>query len=322
MTSALIRSALAVCASAFAALAFAQSAPYPSKPIRIVVPYQAGGSTDIVAREFASMASARLGQPIVIDNKGGAGATMGAREIAKARPDGYTLAILPSPVYRMPHIQNMGYDPLHDFTYIMMLSGYTLGVAVKGDSPYRNWDDFIAAARARPEGLTYGTASIGSASNVMMEQIAAAYRIKLTHVPYQGESSVVQAAVGGFVDAYAGSSTVLPMVQSGQMRMLVSWGATRSAIYPNVPTLVELNARLAPNYSPFGIAGPKDLPDEVMKKLTAAFKDVMDAPQFKAILQRYGQEPVYMASDDYRAFARKTYAEEAGIVKTLGLKAN
>ena len=326
MTRPTRRTALALCAATalcgFAGLARAQPAAYPSRPIRIVVPYQAGGSTDVVVREFATMVSARLGQPIVIDNKGGAGATLGAREIAKARPDGYTLAILPSPVFRLPHIQNAGYDPLADFTYIMMMSGYTLGVAVKADAPYRTWDEFIAAARARPDGLTYGTASIGSASNVMMEQIAADYRIKLTHVPYQGESSVVQAAVGGFVDAYAGSSTVLPMVQAGQMRMLVSWGATRSAIYPNVPTLFELNPKIAPNYSPFGIAGPKDLPDEVMKKLTTTFKEVLDTPQFKATLQRYGQEPVYMGPDDYRAYARKAFADEAVVVKTLGLKAN
>jgi len=313
---------LGACAIACAWAAHAQTAVYPSHPIKIVVPYAPGGSTDIVVREFATMAGAKLGQPIVIENKGGAGATMGARDIARAKPDGYTLAILPSPVFRMPHIQNVGYDPLKDFSYINRLSGYVLGVAVKATSPYKTWDDFIAGARANPQGITYGTASIGSASNVIMEGIGAQYGVKFTHVPYQGESSVLQAVLGDFVGAYAGSSTVAPMVKSGQMRMLVTWGAKRSALYPGVPTLHELNPKIEPNSSPFGIAGPKGLPPEVMNKLGAAFKEVVESPEFRATLERYGQEPVYMNSAEYTAFARKAFAEEAEVVKKLGLQGN
>ncbi|MDB5843430.1 MAG: transporter substrate-binding protein [Polaromonas sp.] len=313
---------LAACTVVCALATNAQTAAYPSRPIKIIVPYAPGGSTDIVVREFATLASPKLGQPIVIDNKGGAGATMGARDIANAKPDGYTLAILPSPVFRMPHIQNVGYDPLKDFSYINMLSGYVLGVAVKSSSPYKTWDDFVAGTRANPQGVTYGTASIGSASNVIMENIGAHYGLKLTHVPYQGESGVVQAVLGDFVGAYAGSSTVAPMVKAGQMRMLVTWGSKRSALYPGVPTLHELNPKIEPNSSPFGIAGPKGLPVEVMSKLNAVFKEVIESPEFRATLERYGQEPVYMNSTDYAAFARKAFAEEAEIVKKLGLKAN
>lgn len=297
----------------------AQTPSYPAKPIKIVVPYQAGGSTDTVIREFAKMASPALGQPIIIENKGGAGATLGAREIARAAPDGYTLAILPSPVFRLPHIQDAGYDPLKDFTYIMMLSGYTLGVAVKGDSPYKNWDEFIAAAKASPGKVTYGTASIGSASNVMMEQIASHYGITWTHVPYQGESSVIPAVIGNFIDAYAGSSTILPMAQSGQLRVLVTWGEKRSDIYPGTPTLHELEPAIKPSYAPFGIAGPKDLPADVMQTLTKVFKNVIDSPEFRDTLKRYGQEPVYMDSKAYQEYAREAFAEEAKIVKQLGL---
>jgi tripartite-type tricarboxylate transporter receptor subunit TctC len=311
---------IAACAVAFAWTVHAQAPTYPSRPIKIIVPYAPGGSTDIVMREFAQLASPKLGQPIVIENKGGAGATMGAREIAHAKPDGYTLAILPSPVYRMPHMQNVGYDPLKDFSYISMLSGYVLGVAVKSTSPYKTWDEFVAGARANPQGITYGTASIGSASNVMMETIGAHYGIKLSHVPYQGESRVVQAVLGDFVGAYAGSSTVAPMVKAGQMRMLVTWGSGRSGLYPGVPTLHELNPKIEPNSSPFGIAGPKGLPADVMNKLSAVFKDVVESPEFRGTLERYGQEPVYMNSADYAAFARKSFAEEAEVVKRLGLQ--
>ncbi|HWL28152.1 MAG TPA: tripartite tricarboxylate transporter substrate binding protein [Burkholderiaceae bacterium] len=300
----------------------AQSANYPASPIKIVVPYQAGGSTDTVVREFAQMVSPKLGQTIIIENKGGAGATMGARELARARPDGYTLAILPSPVFRLPHIQNAGYDPLKDFKYINMLSGYTLGVAVKAESPYKNWDDFIAAAKAEPEKITYGTASVGSASNVMMEQIAGHYGVKWTHVPYQGETGVVQAVMGDFVDAYAGSSTIVPMVESGKMRVLVTWGENRSAIYPGTPTLRELNPEIPPVYAPFGIAAPADTPDAITEKLGTVFKEVVESPEFAEMLRKYGQEPVYMNSADYAAYAKKTVAEEAEVVEKLGLKSN
>lgn len=311
---------LGASAAAFLAItaANAQSA-YPNRPVRLIVPYQAGGSTDSVIRKFAEMAAPKLGQPIIIENKGGAGATMGAQQIATAKADGYTLAILPSPVFRMPHIQNVGYDPNKDFTYIMMLSGYTLGVAVKQESPYKTWEDLIAAAMKTPEKITYGTASLGSASNVMMEQIAEQLGVKWRHVPYQGETGVLQAVLGDFVDVYAGSSTVLPMVNSGKMRMLVTWGSERSKIYPGTRTLQEIEKRIPPVYAPFGIAGPKGLPEDVLARLTAAFKSVVDSDDFKKVLLQYGQEPVYMDGAMYAKYASMQYAEEAKIVKQLGL---
>src|SRR5690606_12816657 len=131
-----------------------------------------------------------------------------------------------------------------------------------------------------------------------------------------------QAVIGGFVDAYAGSSTILPMVQSGQLRVLVTWGKQRSSIYPGVPTLNELKSDIAPSYAPFGIAGPKDLPADVLEKLTKTFKEIIDSEEFRATLQRYGQEPVYMSGEEYQEYARKTFAQEAEIVKSLGLAGN
>lgn len=294
---------------------------YPVRPIHIVVPYQAGGSTDIVIRRFAELAAPRLGQAIVIENRGGAGATLGARAIKTARPDGYMLAILPSPVYRMPHIQDMGYDPTKDFTYVMMLSGYTLGVAVPTASPYKTWADFIGYARQHPDAVTYGTASVGSASNVMMEDIATRNGVAWRHIPYKGESEVLTANLGGQVTAYAGSTTVQPLVQAGKMRMLVTWGAQRSAQYPETPTLHELDGT-PPANAPFGIAGPKDLPPAVLAKLQTVFKDVAESEAFSQVLTQYGQELVYMDGKEYAAYAAAQYELEAEIVRKLGLAAN
>jgi len=312
-----IRAALSL-ALTLGAVPLAASAAYPDHTLRIIVPYQAGGSTDTVIRKFAELAAPELGQSIIIENRGGAGATLGARGLVSSPADGYTLAILPSPVFRMPHIQEMGYDPLRDFTYVMMLSGYTLGVAVPMDAPYKNWGEFIAYAKAHPGDIAYGTASVGSASNVMMEQIATHDGVSWRHIPYKGESEVIQGIMGGQLQAYAGSTTVLPMVQSGKMRMLVTWGEHRSAQFPDVPTLHELDGT-PPAYAPFGIAAPKGLPPAILQKLQDTFKRVAETEAFKNILTQYGQELVYMDGAAYAEYAKQQYAEEARIVKALGL---
>jgi len=307
-------------ALACAALATAHAA-YPERTIRIVVPYQPGGSTDTVVRKFAELAAPELGQSIIIENKGGAGATLGARALANAEPDGYTLAILPSPVFRMPHIQDMGYDPNRDFTYVMMLSGYTLGVAVPANAPYRDWAGFIDYARKHPGDIAYGTASVGSASNVMMEDIARRNGVAWRHIPYKGESDVIQGVLGGQLQAYAGSTTVLPMVQAGKMRMLVTWGDARSAQFPDVPTLHELDGTPAA-YAPFGIAAPKGLPPEILQTLHDTFKRVAESEGFRSILTQYGQELVYLDSAAYARYAAEQFEAERKIVQDLGLKAN
>lgn len=314
---------LNVCAALSLALTLAglplgAHAAYPERTIRIVVPYQAGGSTDIVVRKFAELAAPEFGQTIIIENRGGAGATLGARALAGAQPDGYTLAILPSPVFRMPHIQEMGYDPLRDFTYVMMLSGYTLGVAVPANAPYKDWAEFIAYAKAHPGEIAYGTASVGSASNVMMEQIATRNGVSWRHIPYKGESEVIQGIMGGQLQAYAGSTTVLPMVQSGKMRMLATWGERRSVQFAGVPTLHELDGT-PPAYAPFGIAAPQGLPEPILKKLQEVFKRVAETEAFKSVLTQYGQELVYMDGAAYAEYARQQFAAEAEIVKALGL---
>lgn len=265
----LIRKLCATLALTLAGLPLvAQAAAYPERTIRIVVPYQAGGSTDIVVRKFAELAAPELGQSIIIENRGGAGAT--------------------------------------------------LGVAVPATAPYKTWAEFIAYAKAHPGDIAYGTASVGSASNVMMEQIATRNGVTWRHIPYKGESDVIQGIMGGQLQAYAGSTTVLPMVQSGKMRMLVTWGERRSAQFPDVPTLHELDGT-PPAYAPFGIAAPKGLPEPVRNKLHDVFKRVAETQAFKNALTQYGQELVYMDGAAYAEYAAQQYAAEAEIVKALGL---
>lgn len=311
-------------AASFAAVASSPAqaqSNWPENPIKIIVPYQPGGSTDLVIRRLGELTATKLGQAVIIENRGGAGATLGAAAIANAEPDGYTLAILPSPVFRMPHMIKTSYDPMKDFTYIAMISGYALGVAVPANSPFKSWKDLIEHARKNPGKVTYGTASLGSASNVMMEEIAGRNGVSWTHVPYKGESSVLQDVLGNRVDAFAGSSTVAPMVKAGTMRMLVVWGNSRTPLYPGTPTLNELDGT-PPMNAPFGIAGPKGMPDAIVDKLQTTFKQVVESDEFAKILVEYGQEPAYRDGKAYAEFAARSFEEEREIVKKLGLAAN
>jgi len=310
---------LAALAVALAAVAPAAAADaYPSHPIRLIVPYNPGGSTDMVARRLAELAESELGQSIVIENRGGAGATLSSRAMVGARPDGYTLAVILSPTLRMPHITNVGYDPLKDLTYVVALAGYTVGAAVVADSPFKTFMDLVEYAKAHPDEIAYGTASVGSFSNVMMEETAARHGLKWRHIPYKGESEVIPAVMSGQLQVYAGSSTILPLVQAGKMRMLVTWGASRAPQFPDTPTLEEIDGT-PPVFGPFGIVGPKGLPPEIVARLHDVFKRVADTEEFQKALFQYGMQSVYMDSAKYAQYAVEQYAAEAEIVRKLGL---
>ena len=315
-----IAALVAASAAVAAAPAFAQ-ADYPSRPIRLIVPYNAGGSTDMVARRLAELSEPILGQSIIVENRGGAGATLSSKAMVGASPDGHMLAVILSPTLRMPHIADVGYDPLKDFTYIVALAGYTVGAGVLADSPFKTFDDLVAYAKANPDKITYGTASVGSFSNVMMEETAARHGIKWRHIPFKGESEVIPAVMGGFVDVYAGSTTVLPMVKSGKMRMLVTWGAQRAPQFPDTPTLQEVDGT-PPIYAPMGIIGPKGMDPAVVKKLHDVFKQVADTKEFQDALFQFGMQESYMKTEDYASYAAEQFELEGEIVKKLGLAEN
>jgi tripartite-type tricarboxylate transporter receptor subunit TctC len=315
-----LASVIAVSALVAAAPAAAADA-YPNRPIRLIVPYNAGGSTDMVARRLAELSEPILGQSIIVENRGGAGATLSSKAMVGAKPDGYTLGVILSPTLRMPHIADVGYDPLKDFTYIVALAGYTVGAAVLADSPFKTFSDLVEYAKANPEKITYGTASVGSFSNVMMEETASRHGIKWRHIPFKGESEVIPAVIGGFLDVYAGSTTVLPMVNSGKMRMLVTWGAKRAPQFPDTPTLEEVDGT-PPIFAPMGIIGPKGMDPAVAKKLHDVFKQVADTKAFKDALYQFGMQENYMNTEDYAKYAVDQFALEGEIVSKLGLAEN
>ena len=311
---------LAAAGAAFPSVRRARAADFPTKPVTLVCPWPAGGSTDIQMRALAEASAKHLGQPIVIENKPGASGTVGPATVAAgARPDGYMLSQIPITVFRLPFMQNVTWDPLKDFTYIVHLTGYTFGVVVKADAPWKTWQEFIAYAKANPGKVTYGTPGAGTTLHLTMEAIAARQGIKWTQVPFKGGAENTAAVLGGHTMANADSTGWASLVDAGQLRLLVTWTAQRTKRWPNVPTLKELGYGIVSN-SPYGIAGPKGMDPNVVKILHDAFRKGLEDPAHLKTLERLDMEPFYKGTEDYRKFVTEQVEEAKAQVEMLGLR--
>jgi tripartite-type tricarboxylate transporter receptor subunit TctC len=296
------------------------AAEFPSKAITMIVPWVAGGSTDSVMRIISENAGKHLGQPVVVDNKPGGGGTVGpAMMAATAKPDGHTLSQIPLGVFRLPHTMKTTWDPLKDFTYIIQLTGYTYGIVVKKDAPWKDLKELLAYAKANPGKVTYATPGVGVMQHVVMEKLAKKEGIKWIHIPQKGGIEVITATLGGHVMVGAETSGWAPQVDSGDLRLLAIWTEQRSKKWPDVPTLKELGYEIVAS-SPFGIAGPKGMDPKVVKVLHDAFKKAMDEPSFKKVLDDFYMVPAYKSSEDYTKYALELYKEEKENAEVLGLK--
>jgi tripartite-type tricarboxylate transporter receptor subunit TctC len=302
-------------AVAFAASTLAAQ-PFPSRPVTLIVPWPAGGSTDQVMRALATSTEKHLGQPIVIENRPGAGGTLGAQAMVSAKPDGYTVTQVPITVFRIPHTTKVGYDPLTDLTYLIGVSGYTFGVVVRSESPWKTWAELVAYAKANPGKLSYGTPGASTSLHVTMEDIAHRYGIQWTHVPFKGNADSMQALLGGHIDAAADATGWGAHVDSGRMRLLATWGEKRTKRWPTVPTLKELGYDVV-STSPYGIAGPKGMDPAIAKVLHDAFRKGMEDTAHMQAMEKYDQDLMYLSGDDYAKFARETYATEKAAMARL-----
>ncbi|MFT8243210.1 tripartite tricarboxylate transporter substrate binding protein [Roseomonas sp. BN140053] len=295
-------------------------APFPSRPIRLIVGFAPGGTSDVALRVLAETASKQFGQPVVVENKAGAGGSMAPLTVKDARPDGYTVAHMGVPAVRQTLItRRPGFDPIADNTRIIHVGGYLLGVVVRPDAPWRDWNQFVAYARENPGKITYGSTGVTSTGNVAMTRLADLLGIQWTHVPYRGGAESTQALLGGQIDASADSSSWAQMVQEGALRLLVTWGPARSPNFPNVPTLRETGTDFVAT-SPYGIIGPPGMDPAVVQKLHDGFKAAMYDPQHVSTLERLDMPMLYMNSADYDAFARRQYEEEREMAQRLGLQ--
>ena len=314
----LLQSAAALAAPTLATLGYAQSQSFPSRPIKLLVAFPAGGPTDITMRVLADNASKILGQPVVVENKPGAGGTLPAQQLQTSAADGYTLAQIPLGVFRLPYTTKINWDPVKDIAYVLNVTGYAFGLVVPTESPLKTWTHFVAWAKANPGKLSYGSTGTMTSPHLTMELIAQKLGLELLHVPYKGSADLMQSILGGNVMAAADSTGFAPQVEAGKLRVLNTWGAERLAKFPDAPTLKELGLDLVQN-SPFGIGAPKSTPPAVVKRLHDAFKQAMEQDSYKNVLGKYDMVPMYMSTASYGKFAQDTFAREKALVEKLGL---
>ena len=299
-------------------LGSAHAQTFPAKPIKLLVAFPAGGPTDISMRVLADNASKILGQPVIVENKPGAGGTLPAQTLQSSAADGYTLAQIPLGVFRMPYTTKINWDPVKDISYVINLTGYAFGVVVPADSPIKTWTHFVAWAKANPGKLSYGSTGAMTSPHLTMELVAQKLGIELLHIPYKGSADLMQATLGGQLMAAADSTGFAPQVEAGKLRVLNTWGGERLAKFPDAPTLKELGLDLVQN-SPFGIGAPKGTPTAVVKRLHDAFKQAMEQENYRSALARYDMVPIYMSSAAYQKFAADTFEREKALVEKLGL---
>ena len=290
---------------------------FPSRPITLICPWPAGGPTDTHLRKFTQISSRYLGQPIVVENKPGFGGMLGPSGMAStAKPDGYTLSQLTISAFRFPHMQKVEWDPLRDFTYIIGLTGYTFGLVVKSDSPFRTFNEFLAYAKANPGKASYASTGSGTSPHLLMEEAASKAGVQFLHVPYKGSADSSQALMGGHVMAQSDATGWARFVDNGDFRLLVTFGEQRARW--GAPTAKELGLDIV-STSPYGIVGPKGMDPKVVKVLHDAFKQALDDPEHLKLLETLDQVYWYKSSEDYAKWAAERFVAERTTIERLGL---
>jgi tripartite-type tricarboxylate transporter receptor subunit TctC len=292
---------------------------FPTKPVTLIIPYPAGGSTDVTGRVLAPVVKRHLGQTVVVENKGGGGGTVGPNLVISKPPDGYTVGIMASTTVTISwHMGKMNFNPIDDVKHIMRYTGYLYGFVVRADAPWKTFTDYVKYAKENPGKVTYGTTGMGSGPHLAMEMIAFATGVKLTHVPYKGGAECNSALLGGHVDSVSDSTSWAPLVDAGKFRLLTIYTASRSARYPDVPTLKELGIDIV-FPSPLEIMGPKALPQPIVQKVHDAFKKSLDDPEYQAVLKKYDMQTTYLNSEDCEKAVRAESEKLKEIVQKLGM---
>jgi len=315
---------LAVVASAATFLGGAVHAQaYPSRPIKLIVPFPAGGGTDVIAREVANKVATQQGWTIVIDNKPGSGGNLGVDAAAKAAPDGYTLvlgqtsnlAINPTLYAKLP------YNPEKDLAAVGLVASAPLVLVVGSDSPYKTLADVVAAAKAKPEVLNYASSGSGTVAHLATELLQKAANVKFTHVPYKGASQGVTDLIGGQIQMYMSSvPTLIGYIKSGKMRPIAVTSAQRTADLPAVPTVAESGYKGFEAVTWFGVLGPANLPKDVVAKLNADINKALKDPELAKKLGDQGADVAGSTPEQFGKLIRDDITRWGRIVKESGAK--
>jgi tripartite-type tricarboxylate transporter receptor subunit TctC len=296
----------------------ALAAEFPTKPITFVIPYPAGGSTDLTGRAMSNAAKNYLGQPVICENKGGGGGTVGPALVISKPPDGYTIGISSGAVTIAYHMGKLNFSPLTDTTNIIRYTTYVFGMVVRSDAPWKSMQEFVKYAKENPGKVTYGTPGVGTNPHLAMEELSILTGINLVHMPFKGGAEAATALLGGHIDAVSDSTSWGPMVDAGKFRLLVTYAPQRMPRYPNVPTLKEAGYDMVYS-SPLFIIGPKGMPKPVVTRLHDAFKKSLDDPDYQSILKKYDMSLNYLGPEDLDKAIRQESEQIKRVVQKLGL---
>ena len=288
----------------------AEAAPgYPNKPVKIVVPFAAGGGTDIVARAIADKLGQTIGQPVVVINTPGAAGTIGAASVARAAPDGYTLLVWHIGMISSAYVvKPLPYDPQRDFTPIGQISSASNLIAVNPELPVKNLQELIGLAKAKPGSLNYGSSGVGGADHLAAELLSQVAKIKTVHVPYKGGGPAMVGAVGGEVQFVTGTaSQVMPMVKAGRLRGLAVMQKQRLTSLPDVPTVAEAGFPDLEYKTWFGLWGPAKMPAEIVTKLSNALQEVLARDDIRDQLDKIGVDPAPTTTRDFELMYKAEY---------------
>ena len=315
----LLIGAASIAATSALPLSKALAQNYPNRPITFICPWPAGGTSDATMRVLAQVASRELGQTVVLENRAGAAGMIGAKALASAKPDGYTIGQLALSVTRFSQLGTVQIDPLKDYTFLGMASAQTFGIVVQPDSPFKSLQEMVSYARANPDKLTYSTSGVAGQTHIGMEEFAMAAGIKLRHVPYKGGAPALQGLLGGQVDMMADSSSWSSLVEAGKLRLLVTWGAERLARFKDVPTLKELGYGVI-NDAPNGVAAPAGLESSIAQKLARAVEIAVKSSEFKQACDKIDAPVIYLDPLQYRSYVEVNYKKETDLIERLQLK--
>jgi len=315
-----LRAALAALTLASAGSALAQA--YPDKPIRIVAPFAAGGSVDIVARIIGQKLTESLGQPVSIDNKSGASGMIGSDSVAKSKPDGYVLLVNSSIHVIVPSLYpNITYDPVADFIAVGQLTEVPIVMLTGMQQPYKTVADVIAAGKASGAPLPYASAGSGSLAHMAGEVFGQVAGIKVQQIPYKGSGAAMGDVVGGQVPLmYDALTAAMPLIKGGKMRALAVGSEKRSPMLPDVPTFAELGYPRMTMSSWHGLWAPKGTPTEVVNKLSAEMIKMAGQPDVREKIEGLGGVPIGNTPAQFDAFQKSERAKWDGIIKSTGVK--
>jgi len=305
---------------AWAGVAAAQD--YPVKPIRLIAPFAPGGATDVLARIAGQKLNERLGQPVVVENRTGAGGTIGAEQVAKAAPDGYTLLMGGVPhAIAVSLYPKLGYDLTRDLSAIAEVASFPSMIVLHPSLPSTNVKELIALAKARPGQLNFGSAGNGSPNHLALELFNTLASVRMTHIPYRGAGQVVADLLAGQLQlASMGFPVAMPHVKAGKLRAIAVTGAARSPLLPALPTVAETGLAGFDVSSWYGVFGPAALPRDVVNKLNVETGRGINAPELKERLAALGAEPSTKSPETFAQYVLDEIAKWAKVVKASGAK--